>query len=387
MAGPRYVRQVNRRLMLELFSDGEPRSRAAVARSTGLAKPSVSSIIDSLIEEGVLVTAGMGEAGDVGGRRPNLVAFNPHARAYAGVHLGVRRSTITVADALGRTLAQGSVASSPGDPERGVKNLRAALRRTAGRAGVPVERIASVGVSVAGLIDHRNGHCVLAPNLDWRDVPLRELVERHLEVPAVLYNEAHAGALAEQRSARTEGVGSFVRLAVGHGIGAGVVLDSRLYSGSTGIGGEVGHCCVEPAGRRCACGNRGCVETVSARPAIVRSVQEAIAGGADTSLTAGCEFDDVLTAARDRDEVAVRALQDAGTGLGRGIAYLLNVLNPELVLIGGPVAAAGDLLLDAVRAEVPRTSLRQASCEIALSSLADAEVDGAVLLAREHVDL
>lgn len=385
MAGPRYVRQVNRQLMVELFSDGEPRSRAAVARATGLAKPSVSAIIDSLLDEGVLITAGVGEAGDVGGRRPNLVAFNPDARAHLGIHLGVERSSVAIADALGRTLAQGSVTSSAGDPERGVKNLRAVIRRTASRAGVPVERIASAGVSVAGLVDHRNGHCVLAPNLEWRDVPLRELVEHHLEVPAVVYNEAHAGALAEQANGAADGVQSFVRLNVGYGVGSGVVLESRLYCGSTGIGGEVGHCCIDPNGRQCACGNRGCVETVAARPGILRTVAEATRDGARTSLTPDSDFDDILTAAHNGDEVATRALHDAGTGLGRGIAYLLNVLNPERVVIGGPVAAAGDLLLNAARKAIPQTSLRQAACDVELSPLSDAEVDGAVILARSHV--
>lgn len=387
MADPRTVRQMNRQLMLELFSDGQPRSRAAVARTTGLTKPSVSSIIDGLLEEDMLTPAGMGDVGAVGGRRPNLVVFNPDARAYVGVHLGVRHTSMTVADALGRTLAQGSVPSAVGDAGRGVRELGPLLHDTAQRAGVPSGRIASVGVSVSGLVDHRHGHCLLAPNLGWRDVPLRERIEDLFSVPTVVYNEAHAGALAEQRHGCAEGVENFVRIMAGVGVGAGVVLDSRLFSGSRGIGGEVGHCRVEDDGRRCSCGNLGCLESVAASPAILRSVREDTGTRAATPLGEDCSFDDVLAAAADEDPAAVRALHRAGTGLGNGIAYLLNMLNPDLVVLGGPITRAGEVLTQPARQALHESSLPQSACPVTVSPLSDAELEGAVLLAREHVAL
>ncbi|KID28914.1 transcriptional regulator/sugar kinase [Prauserella sp. Am3] len=386
MADPRTVRQMNRQHLLELFSDGRPRSRAAVARATGLTKPSVASIVDGLLEEKLLVPAGVGEAGVVGGRRPNLVVFNPDARAYVGVHLGVHRSSVAVADALGRTLAQATVPSAVGDPAAGVRQLGPLVRETAEQAGVPVERIASVGVSVAGLVDHRTGHCLLAPNLDWHDVPLREWVEELFGVPAVIYNEAHAGALAEQRFGCGNGVANFVRIMVSAGIGAGVVLDSRLFSGAAGIGGEIGHCRVEDDGRPCACGNIGCLESVASQPAILQSAREA-AEEAATDLASSCDIDDVLTAAALGDAAAVAAVERAGTGLGRAIGYLLNVLNPDLVVLGGAVAGAGDVLWRPLEQAVRHSSLSQSSCSVVASSLTDAELDGAVLLARETVAL
>lgn len=386
MADPRTVRQMNRQHVLELFSDGRPRSRAAVARATGLTKPSVASIIDSLLEEELLVPAGVGEAGVVGGRRPNLVAFNPDARAYVGVHLDVRSSSVAVADALGRTLAQATAPSAVGDAAAGVRQLEPLVRGTAERAGVPADRIASVGVSVSGLVDHRSGHCVLAPNLDWHDVPLRQWVEELFGVPAVIYNEAHAGALAEQRFGWGEGVANFVRIMVSAGIGAGVVLDSRLFSGAAGIGGEIGHCRVEDDGRPCACGNIGCLESVASQPAILQSAHEA-AEGAGTELTSACDVEDVLAAAARGDTAAVTAVQRAGTGLGRGVGYLLNVLNPDLVVLGGAVAGVGEVLWRPLEQAVRHSSLPQSACRLAASSLSNAELDGAVLLAREHVAL
>ncbi|GAA1213175.1 ROK family protein [Prauserella alba] len=386
MADPRTVRQLNRQHLLELFGDGLPRSRAEVARATGLTKPSVASIVDGLLDEELLIPAGVGEAGVVGGRKPNLVVFNPDARAYVGVHLGVHRSSVAVADALGRTLVQATVPSAVGDPAAGVRQLGPLVRGAAEQAGVPADRIASVGVSVAGLVDHRSGHCLLAPNLDWHDVPLREWVEELFGVPAVIYNEAHAGALAEQRFGWGDGVANFVRIMVSAGIGAGVVLDSRLFSGAAGIGGEIGHCRVEDDGRPCACGNIGCLESVASQPAILQSAHEA-AEAAATDLASTRDIDDVLAAAARGDTAAVAAVERAGTALGRGIGYLLNVLNPDLVVLGGAVAGAGDVLWRPLEQAVRRSSLSQSACRLAASSLTNAELDGAVLLARDNVAL
>ncbi|SFE53872.1 Sugar kinase of the NBD/HSP70 family, may contain an N-terminal HTH domain [Actinopolyspora alba] len=387
MADPRTVRQLNRQHMIELFSDGQARSRAAVARTTGLTKPSVSSIIDSLLEEELLIPAGVGEAAVAGGRRPNLVVFNPDARAYVGVHLGVRDSSVAVADALGRTLAQASAPSSVGDAATGVNRLDPLVREAAERAGVPVERVSAVGVSVSGLVDHRSGRCLLAPNLDWHDVPLREWVEELFGVPAVIYNEAHAGALAEQRFGWGDGVANFVRIMVDTGIGAGVVLDSRLFSGAAGIGGEIGHCRVEDNGRQCACGNSGCLESVASRPAILRSVREAAEAGTPTALAPDCDIDAVLAAAESGDAGAVAALRRAGTALGHGIAYLRNVLNPDLVVLGGAVSGAGEVLRLPMEQAVRCSSLPHSACRLETSSLRDAELDGAVLLAHEQLTL
>ncbi|WP_344133288.1 ROK family protein [Saccharopolyspora halophila] len=381
--GPQMVRQLNRRLVLDLFRDGEERSRADIARQTGLTKPSASAITDELLAEELLVPTGVGSVGATGGRRPNLLRYNSRCRAYVGVYFGVQRTVVSIADALGRPLARAAAASSVGDPERGVRAVRALVTRASARAEISLERLASVGVAVAGLVDHRSGTCLLAPNLGWRDVALRERVEELLGAPTTVYNEAHAGALAERHSGVATEVDSFVRLTIGTGVGSGVVVDSQLFAGSTGIAGEVGHCRVEDDGLDCACGNTGCLETVASAPAITRAVDEALERGEISSLRPGSHVRLIVDSARQGDDPARAALTRAGHGLARGISYLLNVLNPELIVIGGAVQDAGGLLLDPIQEELPRSSLPQnRGCEIVMSSLPDAELDGAVLLAR-----
>src|SRR5207249_9654566 len=153
------------------------------------------------------------------------------------------------------------------------------------------------------------------------------------------------------------GVRQFVWVYVGTGVGTGIVVDGQLFSGTNGFAGELGHCPVVEGGPPCNCGRRGCLETVAAAPAIARAAEEAVAGGARTALAgAGAPHDatQVVRVAAAGDRVARRIVAEVGDHLGRGIAYLLNILNPGLIVVGGPVADAGDLLLDPVR-----RSLRQ----------------------------
>ncbi|SFS79028.1 ROK family protein [Saccharopolyspora flava] len=381
--GPKMVRQLNRKLVLDQFRDGEPRSRADVARQTGLTKPSATTITDGLLAEGFLVEAGVGEPGAAGGRRPNLLRFNERCRAYVGVHFGAQRTMVTLADALGNPLARASAASSLGDAERGLRAARTLVLRACGRAEMPVDLVAAVGVSVEGMVDRTSGRCLLAPNLGWRDVPIQSRVEELIGAPATVFNEAHAGALAENHAGVAVGVDSFVRLSVGTGVGSGVMLGSRLFSGSTGIAGEIGHCRVEDDGLECGCGNTGCLETVAGERAITSAVDSALRGNRSSSLRAGSHLRLIIEAAHQGDAAARAALARAGRGLARGISYLLNVLDPDLVVIGGAVREAGELLLGPLRAELPLSSLPQhRECQVVFSEVPQAELDGAVLLAR-----
>ncbi|MDI2028067.1 ROK family protein [Saccharopolyspora sp. TS4A08] len=381
--GPQMVRQLNRRLVLDLFRDGEVRSRADVARQTGLTKPSASAITDGLLAEGFLLDAGVGEPGSAGGRRPNLLRFNERHRAYVGVHFGAQRTMVTLADALGNPLARASTASSLGDAERGLRAARTLVLRACGRADMAIDLVAAVGVSVEGLVDQTSGRCLLAPNLGWRDVPIQARMEELVGAPATVFNEAHAGALAEHHAGVAVGVESFVRLSVGTGVGSGVVLGSQLFSGSTGIAGEIGHCRVEDDGLECGCGNTGCLETVAGEPAITRAVDVALRDGRFSALREGSHLRLIIDAAHEGDEAARAALARAGRGLARGISYLLNVLDPDLVVIGGAVRGAGELLLGPLREELPRSSLPQHRArQVVFSDVPQAELDGAVLLAR-----
>jgi predicted NBD/HSP70 family sugar kinase len=388
----RAIREVNRSIILDLVRDGGRISRTELSRRSQLTKPTVSAIVEELMADGVVREVGFGVSGSGGGRPARLLEFNDDAAAYLGIHFGVRSTTVAVADAQGNIRSVRGQPSILGMPDRTLAALRPMVAELLDAANVPRARVESAGATVPGLIDQESGVCVLAPNLKWRDVPLRQALSEQLGVPVTVNNITQAAAVAEGRIGAARGARSYVWVYVGSGVGSGVVNDGRLFVGRRGFSGEIGHCPVVDDGPLCACGRRGCLETVASAMALSRAAQTAIAAGEPTILGADGKFpldpSAITNAARDGDAVAQRLLAEAGEHLGRGISYLLNVLNPEMVVFGGPVAEAGDFLLKHVRAAVTRYALDPNGVTIATSTLGDrAELTGAVLLAMDLTKL
>jgi len=245
-----------------------------------------------------------------------------------------------------------------------------------------------VGVTVPGMVDTRTGTVAFAPNLGWNDVPIRALLQQALELPVVVHNVTNSGALAEGRVGAAKGARSYVWVYVGSGVGAGIVIDGQLFSGTKGFSGEIGHCPIVDDGPLCSCGLRGCLETLASGKAIERIASEAARGSEPTRLSAyHAPFDAavVLEAARAGDAVAQRILRDVGQHLGVGLSYLINVLDPELVVLGGRVMEAADFILDGARASVARHTLRGSKVEVVASTLGDrAGLIGSVLSAMDQ---
>jgi N-acetylglucosamine repressor len=300
----------------------------------------------------------------------------------------VHATTVAVADAQGTIKMVRGQPSILGMPEQTLATLRPMVADVLLAANVPRSRVEAAGATVPGLIDQESGVCVLAPNLRWHDVPLREALTKELGVPVTVNNITQAAAIAEGRVGAARGARSYVWVYVGSGVGSGVVNDGRLFIGQRGFSGEIGHCQVVEGGPLCACGRRGCLETVASAMALTRAAASAVAAHEPTLLAARPAPLDpaaITAAAREDDAVALRILADAGEHLGRGISYLVNVLNPEMVVIGGPIAEAGELLLKSVRTAVAHHALAPNGVAIVPSALGDrAELTGAVLLAMDQ---
>jgi predicted NBD/HSP70 family sugar kinase len=270
---------------------------------------------------------------------------------------------------------------------RASKVVRSAVTEALQAAKIPWARVAAAGATVPGLVDQETGVCVLAPNLAWQDVPLRESLQDELRVPVVVNNITQASAVAEGRVGAARGVRSYVWLYVGSGVGAGIVIDGRLFHGQSGFSGEIGHCPVSEDGPPCGCGRRGCLETVASTMALLRAAEDAIAGKQATRLQrveGKLDVAALATAASEGDAVAKRILAQGSEHLGRGISFLLNILNPEMIVLGGPVIDAGEPFLHDVRASVARHALLPRGVAIVPSTLGDrAELTGSVLLAME----
>jgi glucokinase len=212
----------------------------------------------------------------------------------------------------------------------------------------------AVGIGAAGMVDFEAGTIRFAPNLAWKEVPIRDLVTERAGLPAVVDNDANAAAWGEFRFGAGRGYGHLLVVTVGTGIGGGIVADGRLYRGAHGFAAEIGHIIVQPGGPLCGCGNRGCWEQVASGRALARmgeDVADLDPGSRIASLAGEARVTGqvVAAAAREGDPRAVEIFAEVGRRLGEGIAGLVNVLDPEAVVVGGGVAEEGEILLEPAR--------------------------------------
>jgi glucokinase-like ROK family protein len=223
--------------------------------------------------------------------------------------------------------------------------------------------VLGLGLGVPGLVDDANGTLLYAPNLKWENVPLRQIFAKRFSFPVTIDNEANLSALGESYFGAAKADTFVLFVSSGVGLGGGIVLDKQLLQSADGFTGEIGHMTMHPDGPLCACGNSGCWEMFASQKAVFRFVIEAMEGGKSTRLVSLIQAGQplsipaVLEAARDGDEVGLDALNRAGRWLGVGIANLVNALNPQVVVFGGILSTASDLILPVIRREVEQRAL------------------------------
>jgi glucokinase len=285
--------------------------------------------------------------GSSGGSAPSSGSDVPEA---IGVDIGGTKVAALLVDTGGSVLDRTERATPRDDLEGSIETVVATAQ------DVRSDHVVAVGIGAAGLVDFAAGAIRFAPNNAWRETPLRDRVSEALGLPCLLDNDANAAAWAEYRFGAARGTRELLCVAVGTGIGGGIVTGGRLLRGARGFGGEIGHTIVEPGGPRCGCGNEGCWEQVASGLAIQRLGREGarhdpssglaeMAGGDAERVTGRM----VTEAARGGDPAAEGILAEVGRRLGEGIAGLINILDPELVVVGGGASEAGDLLLEPAR--------------------------------------
>ena len=265
-------------------------------------------------------------------------------------------------------------------------------------AGMDEKRIGGIGIGAPGVLDMDRGLTLFLPNLpgEWRDVPLGATIEEKVGLPVRLLNDVRSFTLAEKTFGAGRDVDTMVGMAIGTGIGGGLVIDGKLHLGLDGTAGEVGHHVIDPYGPRCGCGSRGCLEAFASGPAITAMALKAIAQGTTTRIAELISYDRnevtpkvIAEAAQDGDPVAQEIYERAGFYIGIGVANLITIVSPEMVVIGGGVAQAGDLLFDPIRRTVRETAkvAPVEKVEIVPADLGtDAGLIGAAVWASLHVE-
>jgi glucokinase len=280
-------------------------------------------------------------------------------KVIIGVDLGGTQIRAALADGEGNILRRTSCLTLAEEGlERVTGRIKGAIYEVMG--STDRGKVQGIGVAAPGPLDPWKGIIIEAPNLaGWENVPLKDLMEKELGLPVFVGNDANSAALAEQHFGAGQGVADLIYITVSTGIGGGIIVDNRLLLGAQGFAAEVGHQTVEAHGPRCNCGNVGCLEVLAAGPAIARSARELIKTGVVTRITdlVGDDLDKVTAkvvnqAAQAGDPVAIDLFRQAGFYIGVGIVNLLHLFNPSLIIIGGSVAKAGELLFEPIRATV-----------------------------------
>ena len=272
--------------------------------------------------------------------------------------------------------------------DRVVQMVEDAITIARAETGVPREAFAGVGIGAPGPLDRKQGVVIVAPNLGWKNLPLRDLVQERVGLPATLDNDANCATLGEWWTGAARGGRNVIGITIGTGIGGGIIFDGRLFHGSSDVAGEIGHTTIDSTGRRCKCGNYGCLEAYASGTAIAERAREALEIGEVSLLPdlAHGRLDRITAAmvyeASERgDALAREIVRDTARFLGAGIANLLNTFNPDVVVIAGGVTQAGEALFEPLRAEVRRRAFKPAvdACRIVPGTLpGTAGVVGAV---------
>ncbi|WP_431981755.1 ROK family protein [Streptomyces qinglanensis] len=377
--------------LLRLLRDGGPRSRAELGDRVDLSRSKLAVEVDRLLETGLVVADGL--AASRGGRRSHNIRLAPGLR-FLGVDIGATSVDVAVTnpelEVLGHLNQPMDVREGPVAVFDQVLAMVAKLRDSGVADGFD-----GAGIGVPGPVRFPEGTPVAPPIMPgWDGFPVREALSQELGCPVMVDNDVNLMATGEMQAGVARSVRDFFCVKIGTGIGCGVVVGGEVHRGTTGSAGDIGHIQVEPDGRQCACGNRGCLEAYFGGAALARDAEEAAREGRSPELArllaekGRLDAADVATAASAGDGTSLDLIRDGGARVGQVIASLVSFFNPGLVVIGGGVTGLGHTLLASIRTQVYRQSLPLATgnLPIVLGELGQvAGVTGAARLTSDHL--
>jgi transcriptional regulator of PTS gene len=384
---PELLKEINRSRAFEILKTARILSRPELAVQTGLSRATIALLMEDLLRVGVAKHVGLG--GSTGGRPPALLEFNPAAAYAVGAAMRDHQWRIVITNLDAVVLHRLDVPMTGHAPEDAVAALKQGVTEILG----PVERskvLPAVGLGTPGLVDMPSGVIKTAVDVGWYEVPIRALAEAALGLEIYVANRSKVGALAEYWYGPKQGVQEIIYISIGTGVSAGVVHEGQLYLGVNSSAGELGHTTVLPDGPLCRCGNRGCLQQLVSEPAIADRARARLREGGNSLLRerAGnyperVTAEMIFAAAEEQDPLALELVQETARYLGIAVANLVNLFNPELIVLGGPVGQMGKIMLPMVVEEVRRRALSYplSAAQIVSSALGqDANAIGAAAL-------
>jgi predicted NBD/HSP70 family sugar kinase len=371
------LRTLNVQRVLSTLTTAGACTQAELARRTGLSTATVSSIVGAMIDRDLVTTSPTTSSG----RRARLVRLKDGGLAAVGIDLGRTHVRVCLATLGYELIAERSTTLRHASrPHEAIAAATALLTALLAEKSIPRTAVVGVGVGIPGSIDNRSGVVLEGPLWpEWADLDAKRVLADALGFPVFLDNDANLGALAEVTWGPHAAVDNLVFLKLGTGIGCGLIVGGQPYHGHLGTAGEIGHSPISDAGPQCRCGNRGCLEMAASTSTMIELL--------DREQTGRLTTEDIARQALAGEIATLRVIEDAGLATGRALASVVNLLNPEVIVVGGPLATLGQILLAPIERGLLRYTVPMAgeTTRLAVSSLGDrAEALGAAALVLRH---
>jgi len=355
----------NRDLVLKTIFECESISRAEIARATGLTRTTVSNIISMFLDENVVEEIGLGES--LGGKSPVLLSLIADSRYLIGINLKQDKFIGAIVNLRGEIKEEIAFSLGENDGQDAIELIYQILDHLFTKDWIPV---VGVGVAAPGLINTKEGVVISAVNLAWQDLHLAQLIRQRYDLPVAILNDSQAAAIGEYVYGREHKPNrNLIVVSVRHGIGAGILIDGKLFQGDGGGAGEIGHVVVQKDGLPCRCGKQGCLETIASSRAIVNRARELAPTAQNSTLPKDSDaitFEILVDAFFDADPLAQDIVCEAGRYLGASVANLISILNIHNIILTGSMTAFGEYWLQ---------SIQDATSQAAFTSMAlDTEI-------------
>ncbi|MEC5271579.1 ROK family transcriptional regulator [Caldifermentibacillus hisashii] len=374
------VKQINKTLVLETILHEAPISRADISQKVGLNKGTVSSLVNELLEDQLIYESGPGQSS--GGRRPVILLFNDKAGFSIGIDLGVNYILGVLTDLRGNIIVEVNKKLTVRSYEVVIEILKSVISDLINAAPQSHYGIVGIGIGVPGLVNN-DGEILVAPNLGWKNINLREEIENSFDIPVVIENEANAGAYGEKLYGAGKENDNILYISAGIGIGIGIILNGELFYGMNGFSGEAGHMIVQVNGKDCTCGSSGCWELYASEKALLEEARKLKLTDI-TEETLSIEL--LLELANSGNEDIINLFHSIGMYLGVGINNIINIFNPEQVIIGNRLAMAKDWLEKSIEKFIKNHTMKYHQKDLIISFSKHAYYSAAIGVSAQMID-
>ncbi|OAK71419.1 ROK family transcriptional regulator [Lederbergia galactosidilytica] len=359
----KWMKSLNRTIILNKIRTDGPISRATIAKQTKLTPPTVSSLVNELIASGLVIESEQGES--VGGRKPTLLVIDQTHYHIIGLDVGTIMIRAVLVDLSGAIIEK---VEAPIPLSISKDSLLKLIENTINELAHQHQEkeLIGIGIGMHGVVDVASGISVYAPGLNLHEIPLKDELERRFDLHVKVDNDVRAMAFGEYWFSNGKNHDNMAVLNIGRGVGAGIILNGKLFHGEHDLAGEIGHMTIDIHGKQCSCGNHGCWETLISGPAIGVEAEQQIIQGRDSIIRSLVTNNDekldgklVYEAALMKDPLALEILEKTGVYIGIGLTNLIHILNPTKIIIGGGVAQAEPFILPMIKETIANKALTE----------------------------